>query len=304
MTREITLAHVRGVVFGEEFARQGITRAIDFLLRSVEVRPTVWMMVTQGEAREFMQTRPIQEMVPVEGPIGYHDAVQSRTGTIPARRLAEVANILQEEGIDLVLPLFRRADQPPPKANGALHPTGESKEIIFGGAGVFRQGRLVAWLSPEEVRGLLWTTERLAAAVLTAPCEGAAQQAVFRIRKSDGRMRVNLEQGRLQVTIQVRAVADLNELTCEEVIVGGRPGDLENLLAGQVREEIQEAIAVVRETRSDFFGFGQELHRRNALVYNTNARRWEELLERMSVEVVVDPTVPRTGQMLERYRGR
>ena len=43
------MSHLRIVVFGEELAREGIAKAIDFLLRDHEIRADFYMLVAREE---------------------------------------------------------------------------------------------------------------------------------------------------------------------------------------------------------------------------------------------------------------
>ncbi len=303
VSRDITLAHVRAIVFGETFARKGIAPALDFLLRSVEVRPTAWVTVTTGSANNFLEIRPRQERVPAEGPIGFNDLVQARSGITPARRLLEVANILQEEGIDLTLPLFRRADMKHPNPDGEEEAGSGARELIYGGAGIFRGDRLVGWLSADQARGALWSVGRVSRAALAAPCEDPEKRAVFRVRSSEGSVRTTVRDQKIEGEIRVKVVADLNESACSEQIVRG--GDLsraEEMLAKQVRTELTETLALLRETGSDYLGFGQSLYRRAPSIFRAHEKKWPETLAEMPVRIVVEAQVPRTGQMKQRYR--
>ncbi|MFZ5828311.1 MAG: Ger(x)C family spore germination protein [Bacillota bacterium] len=302
LSRDITLTHVRAIILGEEFAREGIAPALDFLLRSVEVRPTAWIAVTVGSANEFLQVRPQQERVPIEGPVGYHDFVQARSGIIRARRLVDVANILQEEGIDLALPLFRRASEEHPNPDGGQEATGNQEELIYGGAGLFIGDRLVDWMSPDQARGILWASGRITRTAVVAPCEDPERRAVFRVRWTKGSVRVTARNQELAGEIRVKVVADLNETTCEEQLISG--ADLsraEALLADQVERELIKTVSILRETGSDFLGLGQTLYRKAPALFRAHEAEWPERLAEMDLRIVIEAIVPRTGQMKQRF---
>ena len=62
--RYIELAHAQSLVFGEEFAREGIEEAIDWLIRQPQVRFGISIMVSRGTAQELMQAEPKLEALP------------------------------------------------------------------------------------------------------------------------------------------------------------------------------------------------------------------------------------------------
>lgn len=304
LSRSLTLAHVRSVMFGEAMARRGIGAPIDYLLRSVEVRPTAWIGVTNGLARDLLQARPRQEAGPANGPAGYHDVAQRRSSITPARRLVEVANVLQEEGVDLTLPLFRRGNREAPTPDFSQEPSPDTaNEIIYGGAGVFKGDGLVAWLSPTGTRGQLWAIGRVVHGTVSAPCDGPEGRAVFRLRNTHGRVQVRTQGGRLRGEIRVVVEADLNDLGCPQLQIG--PWDvtpLERLLVRLVETEVREALEAVRATGADFLALGQSLFRRAPREYHRYQPNWAERLAEMPVTINVQARVVRLGQINERFR--
>lgn len=312
LPRSLTLSHVRSVIFGETMARRGIGPVMDLLLRSVDIRPTAWVGVTNGTASELLAAQPRQGVM-TEGPLGYHEAAQHRSSITPARRLTEVAKILQEEGIDLTLPLFRRANKKAPnperaQEEGALRPKPEdANEIVFGGAGVFRGDKLVAWLTPREARGHLWGINRVRHGIVSAMCPKPKdnQRVVFRLRSSKGRTRLNWVNGKLQGLIHVKVVADVNEITCREPVVA--PDDthrLSQILEARVREYVLASVEIGRREGADMFGFGQYLFRRAPAAFRAREAKWDAVLKGMPVTVQVDAQVVRLGQTRRRFRWR
>lgn len=303
LPRSLTLAHVRSVIFGEELARRGIGPSLDFLLRSVEVRPTVWMGVTTGLAEDLLQARPTLQPAPAKGPLGNHDLAKTRTGYVPTRRLTNVTQILLEEGQDLMLPLFRLGDEEPPRPGGALPADPEaSQEIIFGGAGLFRGDKLQSWLSPTEARAALWGRESVPGGLMAVPCEDPDRQILFRIRRGDGSVKIERANRQLRGKIQVRVIADVNEIGCREQLVTSYDlGPLEKLLAKHVKTEVLETVSLSKAVGADLFGFGRQLYRQSPPAFRQLEARWPEHLAEMPVEVQVQAIVPRLGQIAPKY---
>ncbi|HWI52379.1 MAG TPA: Ger(x)C family spore germination protein, partial [Symbiobacteriaceae bacterium] len=305
LERSLTLSHVRTIVFGEEMARKGIGPTLDFMLRSVEIRPTAWIAVTNGLASELLKARPNQGIL-TEGPLGYQDAAQRRSSITPARRLTEAANILQEEGIDLTLPLFRTGDKAAPNAEqaeeeGALRGKEENaNEVVYGGEGVFRGDKLVAWLTPEASRGHLWSLDRVVHGAVSVECPtpSSDERIVLRLRRSDGQTAVYVEQGKIRSRITVKVVADVNDITCDDPLVSdGDVTRLNQALAVRVKETIEKALVVARSTGSDMFGFGQNLYRHSPSAYLAREAHWDRVIQEMPVTVAVDARVVRLGHV-------
>jgi spore germination protein KC len=304
LSRALTLTHIRSIAFGEELARRGIGPAMDSLMRSVEIRPTAWVSVTTGRAADLLKARPQQELAVSDSPMGYQDAATRRSSVTPARRLTEVANMLQEEGIELTLPLFRPAPTPPPKEEGALaaHPEAET-EIIYGGVGVFRGDKMVDWLSPAATRGLLMAQKRAVHGAVLAPCKDPAERILYRLRSTRGQVSAAVVQGKVRGRIDLKVVADVNEMTCsEEMVPNGDLRLLEARLKEELAEQVESALAVTRETGADVFGFGQALFRSTPVEFKRREQNWASTLQSLPVAVQIQTQVPRLGMINRTYR--
>lgn len=306
LSRSITLAHIRAVIYGEDLARHGIGQSLDYLLRSVEIRPTAWVGVTPGRAMDLLKARPRQEMALSDSPIGYQDAATQRSSITPSRRKTEVANLLREEGISLTLPSYRIAEEPPPRLEGALKAhAGEDTEVAFGGAGVFLGDRLVEWLSPEAARGLLIAHGRAVHGAVSAPCESNGSRIVYRLRKSSGKVTTWVTQGKVRSRIEAKVVADVNDFGCPVAESTSVAVDiLHKRLEKQVMSQIQAALDVQRTSGADIFGFGQALFRHSPEEYTRREKGWTETVRQMPVEVSVNVQVPRLGQINRTYEWR
>lgn len=308
LSRSLTLAHIRAIFYGEEMARRGIGPSLDFLLRSVEIRPTAWVGITQGQASELLMARPRQEQVPSDGPLGYHDTASNRSSLTPARRLTEVSNILQEEGVDLTLPFYRLGSEPIPRENGALSPSpSHHREVIFGGAAVFKGDKLADWLAPTGARGQLWARGRVVHGALRGNCPEPekAHGVVFRLRKANGKVRTRVEGGKVKGYIDINVIADVNEILCDELLAEPPPlPRLEKSLRDRVLEDVNIALATAREEGADIFGFGQMLFRFAPRHYLARKERWDEVFKEMPISIRVQARVVRLGQISRRYRWR
>lgn len=180
-------------------------------------------------------------------------------------------------------------------------------EVIYGGAGVFVDDRLAGWLTPAEVRGMLWATNKVVHGGVSAECPQPKpnQRIVFRLRRNHGKVSLRTEGGKLQGVISVTVVADVNENSCEEpALYDGDTSLLEASLENRVRDNIQKAVAVAHETGSDFFGFGQSLFRRRPAEYLARQAGWHESIKKLPVQVEIKAQVVRTGQLYRRYQWR
>lgn len=65
ISKRFTLSHLRLVVFSEEIAREGIGDFVELMSRSREIRPDVYVAVSQGKSEDYLKnTKPEVEINP------------------------------------------------------------------------------------------------------------------------------------------------------------------------------------------------------------------------------------------------
>src|SRR5690606_35187037 len=59
--RKAQWSHMRAILVGEELARQGFNTFVDFFYRDSESRLTTPVLITKGEAKNYLEVRPYIE---------------------------------------------------------------------------------------------------------------------------------------------------------------------------------------------------------------------------------------------------
>ena len=67
VSKSFTLAHTKIIVISDTVAKESITPIMDSIGRSSDIRPSVYMCVSNGEAREYLKSvKPVVEIHPVK----------------------------------------------------------------------------------------------------------------------------------------------------------------------------------------------------------------------------------------------
>jgi spore germination protein KC len=122
----------------------------------------------------------------------------------------------------------------------------------------------------------------------------------YLILKSNSKIKVNLNKDLPSIQVNVKVTADLRKyyskkgsefLTPEEI------SKIESKLADRIRSDAEAAInKAQKEYKSDIFGFGFELFRKNPKLWRTQyEEKWDEIFPDIPVEIKVNAKVINTG---------
>lgn len=298
--RRLFFAHNRWLLFGEDFAREGILSALDLWSRDGEARRTVQVAVAKGAAAsEMLQTQFELERQPSEGGRGVLDNASITLSTVVTIRLNEFVQLLETVGSNAVasrVEIVPRPQEADIRGEVLREKVGSSAR--FTGAAAFKGDRLVGWLDKSETRGLNWVRSKVKSGliVIENPLTRGSSIGVEIIR---GRCQSQVEptDGRFIARIRIEVEGNLGDTTG---LIEPERADLwvsmESRMAEAIREEIRAAVVKAQELQTDYLGFGASLYRSNPKLWEKVKDGWQELLfPDMDIEVDVRAKLRRTG---------
>lgn len=312
--RAVTMQHAKAVFLHEELARTDGVRVIDELLRFRETRPTMFFIVTQQPAKEFLEGMdPKLEKNPMRffEQMTYH---YRRNAMIPAESqlntLTRRLDVAHAEPLMYYAAVVDEEEQQESQTESTQAEAGFRAGALprEGGAGVemvgaaaFRRQRMVGVLTGDEVRHALILQDEFQQTL------GAFEDP----RDPEHYVSVQLSRGR-----PVRVQADLSGdrprlsavITMEAQLLGIQSGIdysepelqgvLEESIARQIEEPIREMIRKTQEWETDVVGFGRYLVPLFPTVDDWHAYRWPDRYPEAEFNIDVRVTLRRFGLTL------
>lgn len=320
-SREPFWAHVRIVVLGEPFARQGIGELLDALVRHREARPTPWLAVARG-----IPGYRLVELPAPFGPSAEHlarmmEILERSSATVLPQRLHHFLLSYSQPGIDPVAPGLTFEMPVPPDRELTPSPGTDWPALARAGeTAVFRGDRLAGWLSAVETRALLMLRGMARPFTLSIPCpKGQGRVAVnvvrFRTLRTarwpgpgtrEARGRPGAGAPPLpRFAVRVSTEGALGEKSCEPPLGPDGLEEVEQALAGSLRTEMERLVTRLHgELRADPVGFGLEIFRTRPALWKQLAPRWRDLLARLPVDIEVSFRIRRGGLTVGQLMGR
>lgn len=309
MSRRLDLRQLRGVVVGEELAREGLEPLLMELTRHSLARPSALLIQARGRAYDLLRLQdPVGEVNP--GRMADGLVLQAKQLHLaPPVRMHHFMIRMAAPGGDPYLPaaainpwITTRPQEPrEATATSAIAgemPRGGGNPVEFIGTAVYRRDRLVGFLSVDETQMLLALRGEMGKAYTTFPDPTVPGKPVTLRFHQENKPKIQASFRGARPHVQVRVVFEGEVLA----IPGGtdfvRP-EMRQRLERAAKEYAEETMARLltrlRDWESDAVGFGHQFRGTVATWPEWDRYNWGEHVKEMEVEVSVAMRVRRYG---------
>ncbi|AMO85251.1 Spore germination protein B3 precursor [Solibacillus isronensis B3W22] len=296
--RKIYPGHLQMLIIGEELAKEGIGESLDLLARDWELRPDFYVVVAKDvTAREILNVTTDLESIPASKMFaGLKVSEKAWAGTYGVT-LDELIVDLISEGKEAVLTGIQLAGN---KQIGSTQQNIESiskpAQIKYDNLAVFKEDRLMGWLTEQDSRGYSGITNSVKSTVTSISCPNEGKSTI-EVTNFHSKIEGNIVHGKPEVNIHTKAEGNVGEVRCKIDLKNPESiQELEKIYEKEATRIINETIDVLQEKyQSDIFGFGEAIHRSNPEEWNKIKENWDEEFSDLTVNVKVDMKIRLTG---------
>lgn len=285
-SRKLYAPHNQVVIFGYDFAKEGVRDYIDLLLRDHETRLTVYVLVARGKASDIFEVKPkLQSITSLA--ISELIETQGATSETPQVRLMDFFERLISETTAQIAPIIYTTQD------------GEEEVLKVAGTAVFKQGSLVGELDNTQTRGLLWVLGQVNSGALTVEAPGGSAELEIISAQSSVNIELN-DDGSISANIKI----------IESGNIAGQKGsgdlsDPENVLILKqnaqymIGNEVMLCVEKAKELDADVFGFGEMVYKKYPAEWKNLKDNWDELFKTIKVTVEVDASIRGSGRIIK-----
>lgn len=301
--RTLYLAHIRVLVFGEEFARSGVGDALDFITRNHELRTDFFLIVAKhSEAYTVLDVITPVEQIPANS---LYDSI-----LVAHKKWAGTGKVTLQQ---FIVELERGGSNPVMSGvqlDGDSPVRGSLKNVqnaIPGsllkqaGIAVFKKDRLVGWLNEGSSKTVNYVLNEVNSTEGSITCPDGGIVG-FIITRSKSRISVAInEQQKPEFLIRLKAEANLTVLQSKlDLSKTSSIQELEQRIEDKFNKLMAENIKLVQEQYdSDIFGFGEALHRQHPKFWHVYREHWEESFPTVKIDVRSDVSIRQIGSVVQ-----
>lgn len=286
---KVVSGQLRGVLFGEEFAKGGIGHSIDTSLKNPAISGAILLAVVEGDTRSLLEYEypDIDEI----GQHVYKLLDQNIEGEkVVSSTLHEVAYDYYSAGREIALPIIRR----------------DEELVDISGIALFIKDKMVGKLSVDDsffvklsrddyhsgTYEMKINGDELSSSLLKDPPDEIS--LVFDPIKTRRNVKL-VDPKKPEFDLHISMQARILEIK-QDIHVGDAKSaeELEKAIGKKLESEISRVIAYCQKIGSDVFGYG-EFYRSSVRHSKLTEEQWHEMYKEMKVNVDVDFTIIRSG---------
>ena len=302
-SRKINATHLQTVIFGEEFAKEGVSDVLDFLSREHQVRTDMYFAVAEGLTANSvlnnltkLDTNP---SVKLYSSIKASDEIWAGTKSV---KIISLINCIISDGKNAVITGVHLAGDS--QADDTLDKLKVIKAdpIKIMDLAVFQDDKLVGWLDEEESKGYNYIIGHVSSTMGYVEDKNTGK-ITTEVTNAKSKRIVSLVNGKPVITVNIDVKANIE--TASAVLDITKAENLkiveklaEDKIGGMVNRTIKKAQ---KDLHSDVFGFGEVIHRAYPKLWATLKENWDREFTDLPVHVNVTVKIEKTGTISKSF---
>ncbi|HWO76421.1 MAG TPA: Ger(x)C family spore germination protein [Bacillus sp. (in: firmicutes)] len=298
--RKVYLAHLRTLIFGEELAKEGIRKTLDFLSRDHELRPDFYITVAKdARAEDILKILTSLEDIPANKLYNALETSENVWAQTMSVTFDTLNSKLMSEGANPILTgVMKTGDTQSGGAKQNIENIDPPIRLKYNGISVFKGEKLIGWLNEEESKGVNFALGEVKNTIVTTSCPQDEGKLALEIVRTNQSLNTTIKNGQPVGTIKLYIDANVGDVECTDLdlMKVSTIYDLENKAEEKIKGQIISSIeAAQKKYQSDIFGFGEALHRSEPEFWNELKKQWDKRFADMPVHVNVTVKVHHTG---------
>ncbi|MCF2647351.1 Ger(x)C family spore germination protein [Niallia circulans] len=291
-------SHMKVLVISEEVASAGRLDFIDFLERNREIRDDFNIIIAkEGKAEDILKIAAHYKKASSLKLSPQLDHLLEDWGGDPGMSIINFISELNLEGKEPVLATVRlKGDVEKGMSMKNIQKVTPDAIVVVDSLAIFKDGKLVGFLSLEDTRNYLWTRNDIKTTSLTLECKKGDFSAI-RVTESQTEVTSKMKNGKPFFHISIKAEGFIEGTQCyNNVEKLGTIAKYEKLINETFSKKITDTITKVqKQYQADIFGFGEVMRRQDFNSFMKVKDNWNEEFASGDVKVDMDFVLRRSG---------
>lgn len=297
-SRRPYFAHTNLFVISEAVAKDGVLDLLDTLDRDPEFRTSAGVLIVKGtKALNLLSTLSVLDKIPVAKVVKNLEATEKLLGQNAKVTIDDLISAIVSDGREpAVSGIFLSGN---PKGGRTMNYTQSTilkMQSVMNGIALFRKGKLVGWLDHYNARGAMWVMGKVNNTAVNVNLQGKKEAVSYIAMRNKTKVTAKVRNKKPIIHVFIETEGNLNELDV--------PIDLNHLeefqkmerkISGQIKKETVAAIAIAQKNKSDIFGFGEKVHRKDPKLWKAYKKNWGDHFASLEVDVQVKTYIRREG---------
>lgn len=304
VARRLYFSHLRLLAIGDEFAKEGIGPVLDFFSRDHEIRSDFNIVVVHKDrAEDLLDILTPLETIPA---LKVHQSIEVSEriwGHTILTTIDELIGQIINSGREPVLSGIEiKGVQEKGEKTVELQSSDPEAILQHIHLSVFKQDKLIGWLSSEESLGTNFVLDKIKSTIIPVPCgkdknNGKQLYISAEIMHSKTKNKVEMIDDQPTIQVDINTEASIGDVPCTiDLTNSDNIMKIERKLEKEIKKRVEKTIKTVQtKFNSDIFGFGDMIYRKHPKQWKKLEKKWNQYFPTLPVEVNVKVKILRTG---------
>lgn len=300
--RRLYYAHMRIIIIGEDVARDGISRPLDFISRNREMRTDFYFVIARNSsASEVLKVTSPMDPIPANNMYSKLENSDKTWAATTTMTLDQLIKDLSRQGKSPVMTGIEILGNPRSgqkmSNDQRVAPPVISK---YSGAAIFKSDRMVGWLNEDETQAMNYIQNKVTRSSGVLSCPHGKGTISLEIIRASSTIQSTMRNGMPEFDVFIRSEQDISAIECDIDIASNKFVDEVKELADKKMEQFLAAsiAKVQKQYATDIYGFGDELHRENPRAWH-KVDNWNELFRKVPIRFHADIHIRRIGTTMQ-----
>lgn len=278
--------HIQSIIISEKVARKGIIEPLDMLTRDPEMRRSVKVFVTSGEARKILEIEP-------------------KIDDYSAMYIERLAQNVNKTSRMLHLTDLGKMSEHLHSKRAFLLPRiiTDTEEVKYAGGALFKDGKMLGWLDELDINYTKWVSDAVKGGTIVIPMPDHPEDLItLEISKANTKVEPEVSGDDITLHIKSKAKVYIAEEFREEFYDTFNVEfirKLEEVAEKKLAEGMRDTIDYVRsEYEADIFFFDTAMERYAPDAWDRVKDNWEEVFQRVKIKIDVDINMGQRGLIM------
>lgn len=282
----LNYSHIQYIVIGDSMARKGIAPIIDFSLRYSEVRPTTPFLVTNGEAKDIVSANVSTDTMSAFSVTNLLNLQRNRGETAFTTNL-NLVNSMNHGSKSTTCGLINML---PSKLD-------KNKNYDLSGAAVFKEDKLVGYLTDKETLGFNWIRGNITAAIIAVEYPDHKKMSLD-VTSASKKTNIKINKNHINITVNIKVQSGIREMT-GDIDPNNNPSIMDKISERQNQVIYKDVYMVINKAQKDFgldiFDFGTEISRKYPNQWDYMNKDWNTIFKNLKINANINSQVNKTG---------
>ncbi|WP_024834285.1 Ger(x)C family spore germination protein [Ruminiclostridium josui] len=301
--RRSFFSHIKVIVVGEDYAREGLGDTIDFITRSHELRKTTWLVVTSDcKAAEVLGVKHGLEKIQANYMEGILKS-QKIDSSSAVSKVIDFIKTMPGEGKNPITGVFKLINVKSVPIEGT-EPE-ERKGLELNGAALFKKDKLVGFLDYKETLGLNILIGKCSKTSINVEAlkDNSSSKVTIELIKIKCSIKPSInDKGNILFNISIKAEGNMTEVDQDLDVTNLQLFEqINNKFSNYIKLLTDKTIKNIQENmKTDVLGFGRAFEIKYPKTWSKIKNKWnDEIFPNVSYTLKVDTCLNRTGLTLK-----